>query len=391
MPVADRMASIPLSAIRTVSERARALQAGGRDVIDLTVGRPDFGPDLPVIEAMKQALEQGEVHYTPNAGIPALREAVATKLKEDNGLNVTPEEVLITAGAGEAVFLAFAAVLNPGDEVLVPEPAWPHYRYVAHILGAKPVSVPLASQREMLFDPDAIGRAVTPRTKLLVLNTPHNPTGTCAPVSTLREIAAQVARWGIWVLSDEIYEALVYDESRHTSFASLPGMDERTITVGGFSKAFGMDGLRLGYLVAPRDLVSAALRIHQYTIACASSVVQWGGVAALRHRRESIKKVRALMGRRRDLLRDALNRLPGIRFYPLQGAFYGFVDVGELGLDGKRASELLLEKAGVATVPGSAFGDGGTFWLRLSYAVKTERLVEALQRIESALTTHRHG
>ncbi len=386
MSIADRMRLIPVSPIAVVSERIRGLQARGRDIIDLTVGRPDFGPGPAVVRAMIRALQEEDVHYTSGGGIPALRQAVAAKLREDNGLATRPEDVLITAGVGEAVFLAFAALLNPGDEVLIPEPAWPQYRCVAGILGARPVSVPLAQRAEQLFDTDAIERAITPRTRLLVVNTPHNPTGTCAPPRVLAEIAALVRRSGLWVLSDEIYEALVYGKPGHVSLASFPGVSERVITLGGFSKAFGMDGLRLGYLAAPEELLSAALRVHQYTIACAPSVVQTGGVVALHHRRGTLDTVRALMRERRDLLRSALARIPGITSYPLQGAFYGFLNVGGLGLDGQRVSELLLEEAGVATVPGVAFGERGSSWVRLSYAVPTARLAEALERIERLLT-----
>lgn len=382
---ADRVRQIPFSVIREVFEEVHRLEAGGRRIINLGIGRPDFDTPVPIKAAAKAALDNGEVHYTSNWGLPELRSAIARDLHRHNGLAVSGEDVLVTLGANEAVFLTMAALLDPGDEVLIPEPAWPHYVYCAQIVGARPVAVQGRAEDHFWPDPDELARHITPRTRLLVLNTPHNPTGTVIPADRLAAIAALARRHDLAVLSDEIYGKLVYDGAVHVSPGQLPDMAGRTVTVGSFSKAYAMDGWRVGFVTAPQELLQGMLKVHQYTVTCAPAMLQRAAVQALDGDQSDVAAFRQEFDRRRRLVVDRLSAIPGLRLVEPRGAFYVFVDITGTGLSSEQACRFFLEQAGVALVPGNAFGAAGEGYLRLAYSNTYTNLELALDAMAATL------
>jgi aminotransferase len=384
---AERMKTIPFSGIRRVFEAAGRLEAQGKRVIHLEIGRPDFDTPVHIKEAAKKALDDGKVAYTSNWGILELREAIAAKMAMDNNMHADPKtEVVVTLGANEAVFIAMMSTLNPGDEVLVPDPTWPHYPYCAQMAGAQPASVPLREEQGFLLDPEDVRARITPRTRMLVVNTPHNPTGATLDLKTLEELAEIAIEHNLLVLSDEIYEKLIYDGAKHYSIASLPGMWGRTLTVNGFSKVFAMTGWRLGYLVGPRNLIGAAVRVHQYTTTCANSFAQYGALAALEGPQECVQEMVSEFDRRRCLVISALESIEGLSCtHPPRGAFYIFPSLKALGLSSEAFVEFLLSRAQVATVPGPAFGMYGEGYIRLAYSTSYDDIAEGLERIGEAL------
>lgn len=384
---AERMQRIPFSGIRKVFEEVSRLEKQGKKVINLCIGRPDFDTPEHIKAAAKKALDDGLVHYTSNYGLDALREAIAEKLERENGVRgVGPSNVIVTAGANDAVFIAMMAFLDPGDEVIIPNPAWLHYYYCAELAGARPVSVPLRPENGYVVDPDEVERLVTPRTKMLVVNTPQNPTGAVFGAEVLERLAEIARKHDLLVLSDEIYEKLIYDGLQHVSMASLPGMWERTITVNGFSKAYSMTGWRLGYVVGPEQFVSAMIRVHQYTVTCATSFAQQGGVAALRGSQECVERMRQEFDRRRQVLIEAFcDGGQGLSMVRPRGAFYGMLDIRRTGMSSEEAARFFLREAGVAMVPGSAFGEYGEGYLRVAYSNSYENVLQATRLIKHAV------
>jgi aminotransferase len=383
LQLAQRMDLVPFSGIRKVFERGKALEREGRPVIFLETGRPDFDTPVHIKEAAKRALDAGEVHYTSNYGTPALRAAIAEKLARDNGLRYDPEqELLVTVGAAEAIHAAFLALVGPGDEVLYAEPSWVNYAAAARLTGAVPVPVSLRESNNYQIDPDEAQRAITPRTRLLVIASPHNPTGAVQSPETLRRLAELAVRNDLVVLSDEIYEKIIYDGLAHVSLASLPGMWERTITINGFSKAYSMTGWRLGYAAAPRPIIQAMNRVHQYTVACACSFAQAGAVAALTGPQDCVSAMVREFQRRRELVVPGINAIRGLSCLRPGGAFYAWVSVEGTGMRSEDFSLKLLETVYVSCVPGSVFGSAGEGYVRFSYANSFERLTEALERLE---------
>ncbi|MDQ7841368.1 MAG: pyridoxal phosphate-dependent aminotransferase [bacterium] len=383
---ARRLQGVPPSGIRRIFEMARQLEARGVDVIHLELGRPDFDTPAHIKEAAKASLDRGEVHYTSNYGTPALCQAIANKLARDNGLTYDPSgEIVTTVGAGEAIFLVLAAYLNPDDEVLVLDPGWLNYAQVPAMLGATAVPVPLAESDAYALHPDILEARITPRTRGLILNSPHNPTGVGLSRDTLEAVARMVERHGLWVISDEIYEHITYDGFRHTSFASLPGMRDRTFLVNGCSKAYSMTGWRIGYVAAPRRLIAPILKVHQYLITCATSFAQAGAAAALSGPQQCVADMTSEFARRREALLAALAEIPGVSCVRPHGAFYLFPNVRVYGLAADAMAEYLLQHAGVAVVPGSAFGAEGEGHVRVSYCTALERVVEGGRRIARAL------
>ncbi len=379
---AGRMELVPFSGIRKVFERAKALEREGRPVIFLETGRPDFDTPAHIKEAAKRALDAGRVHYTSNYGIPELRSAIAEKLERDNGLRYDPEsEILVTVGAAEAIFDAFLAFLDPGDEVLFPEPSWLNYAAAARLAGAIPVPMPMREANGYQIDPEEVRKLITPRTRLMVVVSPHNPTGAVQSPEVLQSLAELAVAHDLLVISDEIYERIVYDGLVNLSPASLPGLRERTITINGFSKAYSMTGWRLGYAAAPKDLIQAMNRVHQYNVACACSFAQDGAVAALRGPQDCVAAMVAEFRRRRDLVVPAINAVEGLSCLNPGGAFYVWVNVARLGVPAEDFSTRLLEGAYVSSVPGTVFGPSGEGYVRLSYANSYERLEEAMRRI----------
>ncbi|HEY6102871.1 MAG TPA: pyridoxal phosphate-dependent aminotransferase [bacterium] len=381
-----RMAAFAGSGIRRVFEAAGALEGAGVAIAHLEIGRPDFDTPTHIKAAAIDALQSGRVHYTSNAGIPELRSAIADKLARDNGLRVDPDGgIIVTVGAKESVFMCLYGLLDPGDEIIVPTPMWPDYLDTSKVVGAQPVEVPLQPGRGYQLDAGDLEGAITPRTKAIVVHSPHNPTGAVCDESTLREVAELAVRSDLLVIADEIYEHLIYDEARHVSIASLPGMFERTVTINGFSKAYSMTGWRLGYVAGPPALISPLLKVHQCTTTCATSFAQWGAVAAYRGDQTCVTEMVREFDRRRRLVIEALRGMPGVELVAPRGAFYAFPDVRRLGRSDLDVAEYLLREAHVATVPGSTFGETGAGHLRISYAAGYDILAGGLERMGRAV------
>ena len=329
---AGRMETVPFSGIRKMMERAQQLDREGKKVIHLEVGRPDFDTPDHIKQAAIRALNDGVVHYTSNYGLPSLRSAIADKLHRDTGLDFDPlSEIIVTAGANEAIFMALMSTLNPGDEVLVPDPSWLNYFHCISMAGGRVVSVPLREENGFKLDPEDVARAITPRTRMLIVVTPHNPTGAVLSKDDLKALASLACERNLLVLADEIYEKLVYDGAEHHSIASLPGMWERTLTVNGFSKAYSMTGWRLGYVAGPRELIDILIRVHQYTAVCATSFAQSGAVTAYQGKQDCVEDMRREFARRRTLILDRLERMKGIECVHPDGAFHPRVEAAIRG------------------------------------------------------------
>lgn len=382
---ASRMEALPFSEIRVMMERATQMQKNGEDVIHMEIGRPDFDTPQVIKDAANTALANGNVFYTSNYGTPELRQAIADKLKRDNGIDYKAEEILVTIGVGEGTYAAVAAFTEPGDEILVPDPVWLNYIHVPHFFGAVPVSYKLREENDYQIDLNEIEGLITPKTKMLVINTPGNPTGVVQSRETLEKLADIAKRHDLIVVSDEIYEKLVYGEAKHISIASLPGMKERTITLNGFSKCYSMTGWRLGYAAAPVEFIKAMVRVHAYINTCAPSFVQEAGITALEKAEPDVQEMVKEYQRRRDYIVSAINSIDGLSCRTPGGAFYIFVNIKALGKTSAEMADYLLDHAKIAAVPGSAFGPQGEGYIRLSYACSYERIVEAMERLKKAV------
>lgn len=349
--------------------------------IRLTVGEPDFPTPRAVVERAKQALDAGDTHYVPTAGKRALVEAIASKLKQENGLDYDPGQVTVTVGAKEAILDAALALLDPGDELLVPAPCWHSYAAIAAIAGARDVPVPVADDN---FHPDleALKAAVTPRTKAVLLNSPNNPTGAVYTQGELKAVVDLAVDHDLYLISDEIYEHLVFGGRRHVAVASLPGAFERTVTVNGFSKAFAMTGWRLGYTAAPPELATLMRRIHMHSVTHPSSFEHDAAVVALTQCHDDVKAMVAEYDRRRRVVHEGLAAVPGWRCPEPEGAFYAFPDIRGTGLTSQGAYRKALE-AGVQFIPGDLFPRGEGF-VRVSYAAQMGLLREACNRLQAA-------
>lgn len=380
------MESIPFSGIRKIFEEANRRQAAGEDIVHLEIGRPDFDTPTRIKEAAKRALDEGKVHYSSNYGVPELREAIARKLKVDNGLSYDPAtEIIVTVGANEAVFITMLALLNPGDEVLIPDPCWLHYFYCAQMAGAVPVSVPMREKSEFKPNIEDFRQRITPKTRMMVINTPNNPTGAVYPIDVLEELVTLAQEKDLLVLSDEIYEKMIYAGDHHSSIGRFPGMRERTVTVNGFSKIYSMTGWRLGYTAASRDLSEAMIRIHQYSTVCANSFAQWGAIEALNGPQDEAEMMVKEFDRRRKLVYGALMEMRAIEVVEPKGAFYVFPNIKAAGKSAEELTWYLLDEARIAVVPGTALGDFGADNIRISYANSYENLERAMDRMRAAL------
>jgi aminotransferase len=382
---AGRMDSLPFSGIRAVMEKANAMQAAGENIVHLEIGRPDFDTPEKIKKAAEESLKAGHVFYTSNYGTPALRQAIAEWENEHNGAHYEAANVMVTIGVSEATWCAMDAYLEAGDEVLVPNPVWLNYIHVPTALGAKPVTYSLKEENNFQIDFEELESKITERTKMIVVVDPSNPTGGVFSRETMERLAQICVKHNLIAISDEIYEQLLYDGEKHTSLATLPGMAERTIKLGGFSKAYSMTGWRIGYLCAPKEIISAVVRVHQYTVTCASSFVQDASVTALKECDEDVEIMRQEYQKRKDYLVKELNSIEGISTNHPTGAFYIFVNIKSLGKTSMEMAEYLLEHAKIALVPGSAFGSEGEGYLRISYATSMEQLVEACKRIRKAV------
>ena len=381
MRVATRMRTIGTESAFEVSARARALEAEGRDIIHLQIGEPDFDTPAHVREAAKRALDEGATHYAPYPGIPALREAIAEDATRRKGFDVTPDRVFVTVGGKGVMLYAILGTIDPGDEVIVPDPGYPIYESLVRFIGATPVPIPIRMENEFRLDVDELASLITPRTRMVVINSPANPTGGVLTREDLERIAALAREHDLVVLADEIYGRILYDGTEHVSIASLPGMAERTVVLDGFSKTFAMTGWRLGYAIVPPSLVKTYGQLIINTISCAPTFAQVGAVEALRGPQDDVDAMVVEFRARRDLVVDGLNAIPGIRCPRPSGAFYVFPDVSGTGLSGAELAERLLHEAGVCVLAGTAFGGVGTDHIRISYANSRENLRRALERI----------
>jgi aspartate/methionine/tyrosine aminotransferase len=384
MKLAKRMDRILIESAFEVLVRARALEATGRNVVHLEIGEPDFPTPAHIVDAAKAALDEGWTHYGPTQGYPELRQAVAAHVSATRGIPVGPEHVSIVPGGKPILFFPMLALLEPGDEVIYPDPGFPIYQSMVQFLGATPVPIPLLESRGFSFDLDRLRDRLSDKTKMLILNSPQNPTGGLIPADEIRIIADLVRDRDLIVLSDEIYSRIYYGEPP-ASIASLPGMQEKTIILDGFSKTYAMTGWRMGYGVMPEWLVDAVSKLMVNSNSCTASFTQRAGIAALTGPQDEVTRMVAEFHRRRDAFCDGLNRIPGVRCARPGGAFYAFANITGTGMDSKTAADFLLNEAGVACLSGAAFGPYGEGYVRFSYANSYENLMEAVKRIESAL------
>lgn len=385
MKQSSKMDVIPFSGIRKVFEAAGKLEKEGRDIINLGIGRPNFDTPEFIRDAAKKALDDGYTYYTSNYGTEGLRQAIAEKFNRDNGLSMEMSDIIVTVGANQAVSIAMTALLDPGDEVLVPNPSWLHYFYCAELAGAKTVSYPLLEENEFNVRIEDIEKLISPKTKMIIVNSPNNPTGSVLSRESLEKIAEIAKKNDLIVLSDEIYEKLLYDDSKHLSIASLPEMSSRTIVINGVSKAYAMTGWRIGFVASKNpDFISAMIRVLQYTVTCATSVSQYAAEAALNGPQGCIEEMRVQFDKRRKLVYESINKIDGLSCICPKGAFYCFVNIKALGITDEQASDYYLNEAGVAMIPGSAFGEYGSGYLRIAFSNSYENIEKAMERIKEA-------
>jgi aminotransferase len=361
-----------------------------KDVISLTIGEPDFTTPEPITRAAIESLEAGDTHYTANGGMIELRQMIAEDLRERYGIDYDPRgELIITVGASEALDATLRAVCNPGDEVIYHEPCFVAYAPCIALAGGVPVPVATSDATDFRLTAEMVEAAVTPRTRAIFLGYPNNPTGAVLDRDELAAIGEVAARHDLLVITDEIYEQLVYGDHRHTAFPSLPGMRERSVLIGGFSKSYAMTGWRIGYVAAPAALMSGIAKVHQYGIMCAPTAAQHAAMEALRSGAPYVAEMRAEYDRRRRLMTDRLNRMGLLCFEP-KGAFYCFPEVSNAtGLDDETFARELLAEERVAVVPGSAFGASGAGHVRMCYATAYEEIVEAMERMQRFVESRR--
>lgn len=379
MRLAERMSRLGTETAFEVLAKAKALEAEGKEIIHLEIGEPDFDTPEHIKEAAIKALRDGKTGYCPAPGIRELREVIAADVGARRGLSVSPEEVVVTPGAKPIMYFVITALVDPGDEVLYPNPGFPIYESVINFVGGKAVPMPLREERNFSFDVDEFRALVTDRTKLIIINSPQNPTGGVLSQHDLEVIAEVANERNIFILSDEVYNNILY-EGTFASIATLPGMRARTVILDGLSKTYAMTGWRLGYGVMPRELARHVERLTINTVSCTSHFSQYGAIAAITGPQEPVAAMVAEFRRRRDFIVDGLNRIKGVKCVQPQGAFYAFPNITGTGIGSKELERRLLEEAGVATLSGTAFGRYGDGYLRLSYANSLENIRKALER-----------
>jgi aspartate/methionine/tyrosine aminotransferase len=385
MDFATRMSRLGTETAFEVLARAQALERKGRDVVHLEIGEPDFDTPKHIRDAAVQALNDGWTHYGPSAGLAEMREAVAQDVARSRGIPVSSDEVVVTPGGKPILFFTLLALLDEGDEAIYPNPGFPIYESVIRFAGAKPVPLRLREENAWAFDPDELDRLITPRTKVLVLNSPHNPTGGVLSTAALDRVAAAARKHSFSILSDEIYSRLVYDgEAR--SIASYPGLKDRTIILDGFSKTYAMTGWRLGYGVMDASLAKHVARLMTNCNSCTATFVQRAGIAALQGSQAPVEAMVEEFRARRDRLVAGLNELPGVSCRMPGGAFYAFPNITGTGMTSQQMADGLLDEAGVAVLSGTAFGSFGEGYLRLSCANSLAKLETALERMHEFLT-----
>jgi aspartate/methionine/tyrosine aminotransferase len=384
MKLAQRMSRMGVEGAFKVLARARKLEAQGRDIIHLEIGEPDFDTPAHIVAAGKRALDEGYTRYAPTPGLPELREAIATHVSRTRRIRVGPERVSVVPGGKPMIFFPMIALIEPGDEVIYPDPGFPIYESMINFLGATPVPIPLVEERGFSFDLNLLRDKLSSKTKLLILNSPQNPTGGVIPADDIRAIAEMVRDRDLMVLTDEIYSRIYFDQPP-LSISSIPGMLEKTIILDGFSKTYAMTGWRMGYGVMPEWLLEAVTKLMVNSNSCTATFTQRAGIAALTGPEDSTARMVAEFRRRRDAFCAGLNALPGFRCSIPGGAFYAFPNITGTGWSSEALADALLEKAGVACLSGTSFGAFGEGYLRFSIANSYEKLMEAVGRIKNFL------
>jgi aspartate aminotransferase len=384
--IARRVRNVAPSPTLAVSQRARELKAGGIDVIDLGGGDPDFITPEHIRQAAIDAMNGGDTHYAPSAGTPALLQAIAAKLQNDNGIHVNPKtDIIVTPGGKSAIFQACMALVEPGVDVMLLEPAWVSYHPMVELAGGHIIGVPLDPDNGFAITRELLEEYITPATRIVFLNSPSNPSGRVATLDELTAVADFAKEHDLLVFTDEMYEKIIFGDHKHISIATLPDMHDRTLTFNGLSKAYAMTGWRLGYVAGPTDLITKIAIVHSHSVTCATSFAMAGGVAAYNGPQDIIADMVSAWDRRRRLITDGLNAVKGLHVAPIEGAFYGFVDSRETGMKIEDLCKKLLDEAHVAVVPGTAFGHSCTGHFRLSFATSDDVLEKAVQRIGEAL------
>lgn len=385
---ADRMKALETETAFEVLAKAKALEKQGKSIVHLEIGEPDFDTPKNIKDAAAKALSAGYTHYTPSAGMLELRQVVAEYISKTRKLDVKPEEVVITPGGKPVMFFGILALVDQGDEVLYPNPGFPVYESVIKFVGAKPIPIPLKEENEFSLDPEYVKKKITKKTKMIILNSPENPTGGVIPREQLKVIADCLEdRDDVFVLSDEIYSRIIY-EGKPESISQFPRMKEKTIILDGFSKSYAMTGWRLGYGIMRKDLAAKMAQLMTNSNSCTNTFVQFAGIEALKGPQTEPEKMVAEFKKRREVIVDGLNSIKGITCKKPHGAFYVFPNITETGMDSRKLGDHLLYNAGVAVLPGTSFGQYGEGYLRLSFANSVENIKKALDSVEKSLKKH---
>ncbi len=384
IPLAERMSRLGTETAFEVLAKARALEAKGRTIIHLEIGEPDFDTPENIRRAAKKAIDEGYTHYGPSAGLPALRETIAGEVSGAWGVEVNPDQVVVTPGAKPIMFFAILALINPGDEVIYPNPGFPIYESVIEFIGGKAVPIVLREENDFEMDIEELVSLITPKTRMLIINSPENPTGGVLSKENLAAIADMVRGKNIVVLTDEVYHRIIY-EGQHHSIFSEPDMASQTILLNGYSKSYAMTGWRMGYGVMPADLAQKIAQLQTNSNSCTCSFTQMAGIEALRGPQDEVTKMVTEFRRRRDVIVEGLNAIDGISCLKPRGAFYVFPNVTQTGLDCRQLADRLLQEGGVAVLPGTSFGQHGDGYLRFSYANSVANIEEGLARIRKTL------
>ena len=384
MRFASRMANLGTETAFEVLARAKALEAKGHDIVHLEIGEPDFDTPQNIIDAAKKAMSEGFTHYGPSAGLPPVREAMAEFVSSDRNVAVSPDQIVVTPGAKPIIFFTALALLDPGDEVIYPNPGFPIYESMINYMGATGVPLRLREEKGFAFDPEELEALVTDRTKLVIINSPQNPTGGMLPAEVLERLAQLAVERDFYVLVDEIYSQIIY-EGEHQSIYAYDGMPERTIILEGHSKSYAMTGWRLGYGVFPLEMAPAVARLQTNSTSCTCSFTQIAGMEALRGPQDSVRAMVEEFRARRDLIVDGLNAIDGFSCHKPRGAFYVFPNITGTGRASKDMENLLMAEAGVAVLSGTSFGEYGEGYIRLSYANSQDNIRRALERIASVV------
>ena len=385
MAYAQRTGHLKPEGAYQVLAKANQLEAAGKEIIHFEIGQPDFDTFPNVSMAGIRAITEGRTRYTSPSGMPSLQKVIAEDCGRRRGIHIDPEEVVVGPGAKPALFFPTLALVEPGDEVIYPDPGFPTYEAMIRVAGGVPVAVPLLEENSFSFDLAAFDRLVNKRTKLVIINSPSNPTGGVMPLADLEHIAQKAIEYDFWIMSDEIYARIAYDGLAVPSITSIPGMQSRTIIVDGFSKTYAMTGWRLGYGIMPRELADRVGLLLTHSIGSTAQFTQFAGVEAVLGQQEQVDAIVVEYQRRRNLIVDGLNAIPGIQCQKPEGAFYVFPNIKATGMKSGELADLILEKGGVALLPGSSFGTYGAGYLRLSYANTIKNLERGLERIQSVL------